>query len=69
MISSTIEVQGSDVSVGLYPLRNRTRVIVQKGDTAVVLEPSHVFAMARVLAEVGISDTATPSPASFATSA
>jgi hypothetical protein len=70
MITNTTEIQGDAVTVGLYPLRNRLRVAIQHRDNIVTLEPEHIFAAARALAEVGITDpaTATP-PASFATSA
>lgn len=66
MILNTIAVSGSDVTASVH----RGRVTIRDNNTFIMLDPSHIFAAARALAEVGITDAATATPpASFATSA
>ena len=65
MILNTITVSGDDLNIGL----SRGRVVIRDSATFIMLDPAHIFAAARALAEVGITDTAPTPPAAFATSA
>ena len=64
MILSTIAVSG-DVTTSVQ----RGRVAIRDDATFIMLDPAHIFAAARALAEVGITDTTPIPPAAFATSA
>ena len=65
MILNTITASGSDLTISL----ERGRVVIRDSSTWIMLDPAHIFAAARALAEAGITDTPATPPAAFATSA